>query len=106
MAVSKKAVIADLVDQFLTEYVGSSGIQAQIRSYGNNFEINITVPAGMIDDIDPMELECFLAADPAIEDSDINLIVNVEEAHLFPDEDSFVFQQMRMDEDGDDGDQR
>lgn len=68
------------------------------------YEITLTVPSGHMDDIDPIDLECFLASDPDVEEADVNLMVNVEEDNPFPDESSFVFQQMNMDHDDEDDD--
>lgn len=99
-----KAMIADLVDQYLSDIIGVSNASVQIRHYNRTYEITLTVPAGHMDDIDPIELECFLASDPDVEEADVNLMVNVEEDNPFPDESSFVFQQMNMDRDDDDED--
>ena len=97
-----KSMIADLVDQYLSDMVGVSNASVQIRHYNRTYEITLTVPSGHMDDIDPIELECFLASDPDVEEADVNLMVNVEEDNPFPDESSFVFQQMNMDRDDDD----
>ena len=94
-----KAMIADLVDQYLSDIIGVSNASVQIRHYNRTYEITLTVPSGHMDDIDPIELECFLASDPDVEEADVNLMVNVEEDNPFPDESSFVFQQMNMDRD-------
>lgn len=99
-----KAMIADLVDQYLSDIIGVSNASVQIRHYNRTYEITLTVPSGHMDDIDPIELECFLASDPDVEEADVNLMVNVEEDNPFPDESSFVFQQMNMDRDDDDED--
>lgn len=96
-----KAMIADLVDQYLSDIIGVSNASVQIRHYNRTYEITLTVPSGHMDDIDPIELECFLASDPDVEEADVNLMVNVEEDNPFPDESSFVFQQMNMDRDDD-----
>lgn len=45
-----------------------------------------------------------MASDPDVEEADVNLMVNVEEDNPFPDESSFVFQQMNMDHDDEDDD--
>lgn len=45
-----------------------------------------------------------MASDPDVEEADVNLMVNVEEDNPFPDESSFVFQQMNMDRDDDEDD--
>lgn len=103
MAVGK-SMIADLVDQYLSDMVGVSNASVQIRHYNRTYEITLTVPSGHMDDIDPIELECFLASDPDVEEADVNLMVNVEEDNPFPDESSFVFQQMNMDRDDDEDD--
>ena len=103
MAVGK-SMIADLVDQYLSDMVGVSNASVQIRHYNRTYEITLTVPSGHIDDIDPIDLECFLASDPDVEEADVNLMVNVEEDNPFPDESSFVFQQMNMDRDDDEDD--
>lgn len=103
MAVGK-AMIADLVDQYLSDIIGVSNASVQIRHYNRTYEITLTVPSGHMDDIDPIELECFLASDPDVEEADVNLMVNVEEDNPFPDESSFVFQQMNMDRDDDEDD--
>lgn len=87
-----KAMIADLVDQYLSDIIGVSNASVQIRHYNRTYEITLTVPSGHMDDIDPIELECFLASDPDVEEADVNLMVNVEEDNPFPDESSFVFQ--------------
>ena len=99
-----KAMIADLVDQYLSDIIGVSNASVQIRHYNRTYEITLTVPSGHMDDIDPIELECFLASDPDVEEADVNLMVNVEEDNPFPDESSFVFQQMNMDRDDDEDD--
>lgn len=99
-----KSMIADLVDQYLSDMVGVSNASVQIRHYNRTYEITLTVPSGHMDDIDPIDLECFLASDPDVEEADVNLMVNVEEDNPFPDESSFVFQQMNMDRDDDDED--
>lgn len=99
-----KAMIADLVDQYLSDIIGVSNASVQIRHYNRTYEITLTVPSGHMDDIDPIELECFLASDPDVEEADVNLMVNVEEDNPFPDESSFVFQQMNMDCDDDEDD--
>lgn len=99
-----KAMIADLVDQYLSDIIGVSNASVQIRHYNRTYEITLTVPSGHMDDIDPIELECFLASDPDVEEADVNLMVNVEEDNPFPDESSFVFRQMNMDRDDDDED--
>ena len=103
MAVGK-SMIADLVDQYLSDMVGVSNASVQIRHYNRTYEITLTVPSGHMDDIDPIDLECFLASDPDVEEADVNLMVNVEEDNPFPDESSFVFQQMNMDHDDEDDD--
>ena len=103
MAVGK-SMIADLVDQYLSDMVGVSNASVQIRHYNRTYEITLTVPSGHMDDIDPIDLECFLASDPDVEEADVNLMVNVEEDNPFPDESSFVFQQMNMDCDDEDDD--
>lgn len=99
-----KAMIADLVDQYLSDIIGVSNASVQIRHYNRTYEITLTAPSGHMDDIDPIELECFLASDPDVEEADVNLMVNVEEDNPFPDESSFVFQQMNMDRDDDEDD--
>lgn len=99
-----KSMIADLVDQYLSDMVGVSNASVQIRHYNRTYEITLTVPSGHMDDIDPIDLECFLASDPDVEEADVNLMVNVEEDNPFPDESSFVFQQMNMDRDDDEDD--
>ena len=99
-----KSMIADLVDQYLSDIIGVSNASVQIRHYNRTYEITLTVPSGHMDDIDPIDLECFLASDPDVEEADVNLMVNVEEDNPFPDESSFVFQQMNMDRDDDDED--
>ena len=99
-----KAMIADHVDQYLSDIIGVSNASVQIRHYNRTYEITLTVPSGHMDDIDPIELECFLASDPDVEEADVNLMVNVEEDNPFPDESSFVFQQMNMDRDDDEDD--
>lgn len=103
MAVGK-SMIADLVDQYLSDIIGVSNVPVHIRHYNRTYEITLTVPSGHMDDIDPIDLECFLASDPDVEEADVNLMVNVEEDNPFPDESSFVFQQMNMDHDDEDDD--
>lgn len=97
-------MIEDLVDQYLSDIIGVSNVPVHIRHYNRTYEITLTVPSGHMDDIDPIDLECFLASDPDVEEADVNLMVNVEEDNPFPDESSFVFQQMNMDCDDEDDD--